>query len=85
MLLVLNVILKGILKEYLLKLVNLSGLNHKLQNFLLRWSFLEIYKSFIRPYQDYNNIIYYKAFIGYSQQKLEYTPHNTDLAIAETI
>ena len=34
------------------------GLIRKLRNFLPRGSFLQIYKSFVRPHFDYRDIIY---------------------------
>ena len=45
------------------KTSNSIGLNRKLRNFLPRSSFLQIYKSFVRPYLDYGDITYDKGFI----------------------
>ena len=46
------------------------SLIHKLRNFLPRPSLLQIYKSFVRPYLDYDDIIYDKAFIRSFPQNL---------------
>ena len=64
----------NILKEFLIKLVNLLVL------FLPRPSLLQIYKSFVRPH-----IIYDKAFIGSFQKKLETIQYNAALAITGAI
>ena len=55
--------------EYLIKLVNLVVLFLSSNFFLPRPSLLQICKSFVRPYPDYGDIIYDKAFIGSSQEK----------------
>ena len=47
------------------------GLIRNLQKFLLRPSLLQIYQSFVRPYPDYGDIIYDKAFLGSFRQKPE--------------
>ena len=54
---------------------------HKLRNILPRPSLLQIYKSFVRPYLDYSEIIYDKALIGSVQQKLESIQYNAALVI----
>ena len=56
------------------------GLIRKLKNFLTRPSLLLIYKSFVRPHQDYSDIIYDQAFIGSFQKKLEFIQYNAALA-----
>ena len=61
------------------------GLTHKLQNFLPRPFFLQIYKSFVRPHLDYSDIIYDKDFIGSFQKKLESIQYNAALAITRAI
>ena len=45
------------------------GLICKLWNFLPWPSLLQIYKSFVRPYLDYGDIIYDKDLIRVFQQK----------------
>ena len=61
------------------------GLLRKAQIFLSRSCLLQIYKSFVRPYLDYDDITYDKAFTGSSQQKLESSQHNAALAITGAI
>ena len=53
----------------------------KLQNVLTRSALLTIYKSFIRPYLDYGDIIYDKAFNDSFHAKLVSLQHNTTLTI----
>ena len=48
------------------------GLICKLRNILMRPSPLQICKSLVRPYLDYSEIIYDKAFIVSFQQKLKF-------------
>ena len=47
------------------------GLPCKLQNILLRESLITIYKSFIRPYLDYGDIIYDGAYNSTFDQNIE--------------
>ena len=75
----------NILKEYLIKLVNLMVLFASSEIFLPKPSLLQIYKSFVRPHLDYGDIIYDKAFIGSFQKKLESIKYNTALAITGAI
>ena len=56
----------------------------KHQHFLPRWSILEIYKSFVRPYLCYGDIIY-EAFMGPLQQKFESIQYSTALATTVAI
>ena len=58
---------------------------HKLRNILPRPSLLQINKSFVKPYLDYVEIIYDKAFIGSVQQKLESIQYNAALIITGVI
>ena len=67
------------IKEVLYKTGKPVGLIRKLRNFLPRPSLLQIYKSFVRPYQDYD------VFIGSFQQKLESIQYNAALATTGTI
>ena len=53
----------------------------KLQNVLTRSALLTIYKSFIRPYLDYGDIIYDKAFNDSFHAKLVSLQYNTTLTI----
>ena len=73
------------LKEYLIKLVNLLVLLTSSENILPRPSLLQIYKSFVRPQLDYGDIIYDKAFIGSFQKNLESIQYNAALVITGTI
>ena len=52
------------IKEVFDKTSKFIGLTHKLRNFLLRPSLLQICKYLVRPYLDYGDIIYDKAFVG---------------------
>ena len=61
------------------------GIIHKLQNVLPRSALLTIYKSFIRPHLDYEDIIYDKAFNESIHAKLESLQYNTTLAITGAI
>ena len=61
------------------------GLFRKVRIFLSRSCLPQIYKSFVRPYPDYSDINYDKAFTGSSQQKLESSRKNAALAITEAI
>ena len=81
---IVNSILMNILKEYLIKLVNLLVLFASSKIFT-ETSFLEIYKYFVRPHLDYGDIIYDKAFIHSFQKKLESIQYNAVLAITEAI
>ena len=75
----------NILKEYLIKLVNLLVLFAVSEIFLPRPSLLQLYKSFVRPHLDYGDIIYDEAFIGCFQKKLEPIQYNAALAITGAI
>ena len=62
------------------------GLIRKLRNFLPRSFFLQICKSFVRPYLGYGDIIYDEASIGpFFQQNLEFIQYNVALAITGAI
>ena len=47
------------------------ALLRKLQHVLPRYALITIYKSFIRPYLDYGDILYDKAFNESFHQKIE--------------
>ena len=72
------------IKEVFDKTSKSIGLIRKLQHFLPRPSHLEIYKSFVRTYLNYGDIIYDKASIGSFQQKLESIQYNAALTIRGT-
>ena len=57
------------------------GLIRKLLIFLTKSSLLQIYKSFVKPYLYYDDVIYDKAFIGSFQQKLKSIQYNAALTI----
>ena len=61
------------------------GLLCKLQAALPHPSLVTIYKAFIRPYLDYEDIIYDKAYKESFHQKLESIQYNAALAITGTI
>ena len=61
------------------------GVICKLRIFLPRPSLPQIYKSFVRPYPDFGDVIYDKAFIGSFQQKRKSIQYNAALAITWTI
>ena len=57
------------------------ALLRKLQHVLPRQALITIYKSFIRPYLDYGNILYDKLFNESFHQKIESIQYNACLAI----
>ena len=57
----------------------------KLQNLLPRPALITLYKSFIRPYLDYGDIIYEQAFNSSFHEKLESIQYNASLAITGAI
>ena len=59
------------LKMILNKVNKTIGFLRKLQNILSRSALLTIYKSFIRPHLDYDDIIYDQAYNASYHQKLE--------------
>ena len=61
------------------------ALLRKLQHVLPRQTLITIYKSFIRPYLDYGDILYDKAFNEFFHQKKESIQYNACLAITGTI
>ena len=61
------------------------GLICKLRNILTRPSPRQICKSLVRPYLDYSETIYDKAFIVSFQQKLKSIQYNVALATTWTI
>ena len=61
------------------------ALLRKLQHVLRRQALITIYKSSIRPYLDYGDILYDKAFNESFHQKIEYIQYNASLAITGAI
>ena len=61
------------------------GLLHKLQTHLLRAHLIPIYKSFIRPHLDYDDMIYDQTFNMSFQQKMETIQYNAALPITGAI
>ena len=61
------------------------ALLRKLQHVLPRQALITIYKSFIRPYLDYGDILYDKAFNESFHQKIEPIQYNACLAITSAI
>ena len=57
----------------------------KLQQIIPRAALLTIYKSFLRPPLDYEDVIYDRAFNESFQNKLESVQHDAALAITEAI
>ena len=76
---------KGHLKSIFDKVNKTIGLLRKLHNTLPRLPLLTIYKSFIRPHLDYDDIIYDQAYNVSFHQKLESLQYNWALAIMGTI
>ena len=69
----------------LIKTRKLIGLIRKLQPIIPRAALLTIYKSFLRPHLDYEDVIYDRAFNESFQNKLESVQYNTALAITGAI
>ena len=61
------------------------ALLHKLQHVLRKQAVTTIYKSFIRPYLDYGDILYDKAFHESFHQKKKSIQYNACLAITGAI
>ena len=69
----------------LIKARKIIGLIRKLQPIIPRAALLTVYKSFFRPYLDYGDVIYDRAFNESFQNKLESAQYNTALAITGAI
>ena len=61
------------------------GLLHKLQTTLPRTSLITVFKSFIRPFLDYGDIIYDRAYNTSFHQNIESIQYNAALAITSTV
>ena len=57
----------------------------KFRLFLPRPCLVQIYKSFVKPYLDYNDTICNKSFRGFFQQEFESIKYNAALAITGVI
>ena len=57
----------------------------KLQNILPQGSLLTIFKSFVRPHLDYDNVIYDQSYNNAFHQKMESVQYNVALAITGAI
>ena len=73
------------LKTILVKTNKTLYLLRKLQNLLPRAALITLYKSFIRPYLDYGDVIYEQAFISSFHEKLESIQYNASLVIIGAI
>ena len=67
------------------KISKTIGLLRKLHNFLPRAALITIYKAFIRPHLDYDDILYDQAYNMSFHQKLESIQYNACLAITGAI
>ena len=73
------------LKMILNKVNKTIGLLRRLHNILPRSALLTIYKRFIRPRLEYNDLIYDQAYNASFHQKLELLQYNACLAITGAI
>ena len=76
---------QGHLKNIYSKVNKKIGLLCKLHNTLSRLPLLTIYKSFIRPHLDYDDVIYDQAYTASFHLKIESVQYNSALAIAGDI
>ena len=67
------------------KISKTIGLLRKLHNFLSRAALITIYKAFIRPHLDYDDIFYDQAYNMSFHQKLESIQYNACLPITGAI
>ena len=72
-------------KSIFRKVNNTIGLLRKLHNILPRSPLLTIYKSVIRPYLDYGDIIHDQAFNSSFHQKLDSVQYNAALAVTGAV
>ena len=73
------------MRSILKKVNGTIGLLCKLQSVLPRITLVTIYKAFVRPYLDYGDILYDKAFVNSFHDRLEAIQYNTCLAITGAI
>ena len=67
-------------KVIITKVNKAVGLIRKLRNVLPRPALMTIYKAFVRPHLDYDDVIFDEAYNETFHQKLESIQHNTCLA-----
>ena len=81
----LSIVLDNRFEEHLTMILNnvnkTRGFLRKLRNTLPRPALLTIYKDFVRPHLDYDNIIYDQAYNKAFHKKLEQIQHNPYLAL----
>ena len=79
----------GMFEEYLkvisIKVNKTIGLLRKLRKYLSRPVLITMYKAFVRPNIDYDDIIYDKAYNETFHQKLESIQYNSCLALSRAI
>ena len=73
------------IKNILTKVNKTIGLLRKLQKILPRESLLTIFKSFVRPHLDYDDVIYDQSYNNTFHQKMESIQYNAALAITGAI
>ena len=73
------------LKMVSLKINKTLGLLQKLHNLLPRFPLIWMYKTFVRPYLDYGDILYDQAYNMSFHHKLESIQYNACLAITGAI
>ena len=73
------------IKSILTKVDRTMGLLRKFQQVLPRTSLIAIYKAFIRPHLNYEDVIFHQAFNNSFHQSLESIQYNTTLAITGAI
>ena len=73
------------LNNVLIKVNKTIGLLWKLQAFLPRQSLVTVYKAFIRPHLDYEDIIYDQIYDYPFDQKMESIQYNAAIAITGAI
>ena len=76
---------QGHLKSILSKVNKTKGLLRKLHNTLPRLPLITIYKSFIRTYLDYGDVIYDQAYNVSFHQKLKPIQYNSALATKNAV
>ena len=75
----------NILKCYFSNLKKTVGLFRKFQHILPRQSLITIYKSFVRPHLDYDDIVYDRAYNESFHKNLESIQYNAAIAITGVI
>ena len=73
------------LKNVSAKVNKTVGLSRKLRNLLPRTKLITIYKAFIRPHLDYDDVLYDQAFNSSFKEKLESIQNNVCMALTGAI